>query len=607
MRSARGNPTPVGVVNRLAATAAAVILVAACQEAGPPPASAIVPASPRPVASVAPSPERGAGGTLSVYYWQAPTIVNPHLSAGTKDLSASRITYEPLASFDADGTLVPFLAAEIPTLENGGVARDGLSVTWKLRPGVLWSDGEPFTADDVRFTFEYASNPDVRSTSAATYAGVERVEVVDTLTVTVHFKDVQPAWAIPFTGVQGMILPRHVFEAWNGPTAQDAPENLKPVGTGPYRVVEFSAEDVIVVGGKAVNTTRIVYEANPYYRDAAKPFFEHVELRGGGGDANFAAELIRDGVADFAWNLVVGEETFAEIEAAGKVVAVSFGAFVERIMLNFTDPRAATADGERSSVQFPHPFLTDKRVRQAISMGVDREAITALYGRAGKLATNLIVSPTSVASPNTTFRYAPDVASTLLDEAGWRDTDGDGIRDKGGQRLELLYQTSINPVRQAAQEIVKNALDPIGVRIELKNIDSSIFLGPPENTTETRRQFYADLEQFAFSNKNPDPQAYLQGWTCGDAAQKANNWSLSNWARYCNPDFDAMFAELRTVIDPDERRELIVRMNDFLVEDAALIPLVHQAEASGLAPDIRGLDVTPWDVEVWNIGDWTRE
>ena len=139
-------------------------------------------ALPRPhfPAGLAAGAQRGAGGTLRLFYWQAPTIINPHLSAGTKDLSASRITYEPLASYDEAGTLVPFLAAEIPSLENGGVAADGRSVTWRLKQGVQWSDGEPFTADDVVFTYEYVANPEVASTSAAVYAGVERVEASTT-------------------------------------------------------------------------------------------------------------------------------------------------------------------------------------------------------------------------------------------------------------------------------------------------------------------------------------------------------------------------------------------------------------------------------------------
>jgi peptide/nickel transport system substrate-binding protein len=316
---------------------------------------------------------RGADGTLRLYYWQAPTILNPHLSPGSKDLSASRITYEPLATVDARGRLIPLLAAEIPSLQNGEVARDGRSVTWKLRPGVRWSDGKPFTAEDVKFTFEYVTNPAVKSSSASNYASVARVVAVNPTTVRVIFKDVNPAWAVPFVGAQGCILPKHVFAAYNGSKALDAPANLKPVGTGPYRVVEFSKEDVIIVGGVSVATTRTRYEANPYYRDKAKPAFSTVDLEGGGGSAVTAAQIIGQGLGDFAWNVQVSDAVADSVRNSGKGRLVRpLGSFVERIMLNFTDPNHATPDGERSSTRFPHPFLSDKRVRQAITLAVDR-------------------------------------------------------------------------------------------------------------------------------------------------------------------------------------------------------------------------------------------
>jgi ABC-type transport system substrate-binding protein len=220
--------------------------------------------------------ERGAGGTLRLLYWQAPTIVNPHLSPGTKDWSASRIAYEPLASFDRDGQLIPFLAAEIPSLKNGGVAPDGRSVTWKLKRGVKWADGEPFTGDD------------------------------------------------------------------------------------------------------------------------------------------------------------------------------------------------------------------------------------------------------------------------------------DGVREKDGVKLSLLFQTSVNPVRQQTQKIVKAALESVGFEVELKIIDSSIFFGPVGDNTNTRRHFYADLEEYAYGGRSPDPGAYMKTWTCSEIAQQANNWSLGNWG-------------------------------------------------------LEGVNITPWDMEVWNIKDWRRK
>jgi peptide/nickel transport system substrate-binding protein len=540
-------------------------------------------------------------------FFQAPTMLNPHLSSGTKDLSASRITYEPLASFNAEGEMIPFLAAEIPSLENGGVSADGRSVTWKLRQDVQWTDGEPFTADDVLFTYEYIVNPEVKSTSLTAYTAIERVEVVDDYTVTLHFKDPNPAWSLPFTGPQGLIIPRHVFEAYAGANAQEAPANLIAMGTGAYRVVDYVKEDVIIVGGAAVNTIRVIYEPNTFYREADKPFFSRIELLGG-GDIQTAARAVQDGLVDFAWNIAVEDALLDEVEAGGKAVIVPVPtSFVERIMINFTDPNKETAEGERSSLEFPHPFLTDLRVRQAIAMAINRQEIAEAYGRGGTLTNNILVEPPIYDSPNTSIEFSPDKAAALLDEAGWTDTDEDGVRDKDGVRLRVVFQTSVQNLRQLAQEVVKRDLEAIGFEVELKVIDASIFLGPPTGTTDTRRQFYADLEEYAFSNKSPEPDAYMAGWTCAESAQMANNWAGTNWARYCNPAFDALFAQASTAMDPDQRQALIIQMNDLLIKDFAVIPLVHLAFPIGISTSLEGVDLTPWDVEVWNIKDWRRK
>ncbi len=202
-----------------------------------------------------------ASNTLKLLYWQAPTILNPHLAQGNKDFEASRITYEPLASFDKDGKVVPFLAAEIPSLENGGVAKDGKSVTWKLKQGVKWSDGKPFTAADVVFTYQFVSNPAVGATTAANYQAVKSVEALNDYTVKINFQEPNPAWSLPFISSNGSIIPRHIFEKYNGSNTREAPANLLPVGTGPYKVVDFKPGDTVV------------YEANSFFREANKPFF----------------------------------------------------------------------------------------------------------------------------------------------------------------------------------------------------------------------------------------------------------------------------------------------------------------------------------------------
>jgi len=552
------------------------------------------------------APTRGQGGILTMLYFQAPTIVNPHLSVGDKDLEASRITYEPLANFDKDGNMLPILAAEIPTIDNGQLASDGTSVTWQLKQDVKWADGEPFTADDVLFTYQYATNPDVKATSAAAYAEVERVEVLDDHTVKVTFKQPTTSWFVPFVSQLGMIIPRHIFEAYNGANAAGAPANLKAIGTGPYYVSEFRNEDVLIIGGNAVTTNKIIYEINPYYRDPNKPFFSKVELSGG-GDLDTAVAAGKEGLVDFVWNTAVSEVKLADAESTGKALAIGApSSFVERIMLNFTDPNKETADGERSSIQYPHPILSDLAVRQAIAMAINREAVAAPYGRVGTLTTNILAEPPTYASANNKYDYDPQKAAELLELSGWVDTNEDGVREKDGFEMRLTFQTTIQSLRQKNQEQVKKDLEAIGIAVELKQIDSSIFLGPPTDTTDTRRQFYADLEEFAFSNKSPDPTAYMSGWTCDQIAQKENEWSLPNWSRYCNPKFDELFQQATTELDQTKRAELFVQMNELLIQDIAVIPLIKLTNPVIVSKDLKGYDFTAWDSQIWNIADWYK-
>lgn len=535
--------------------------------------------------------------TLRLLSWQAPTILNPHLARGSKDYIACRVTYEPLASYDQDGTLVPFLAAEIPSLENGLLASDGTSVTWKLRHDVRWSDGEPFTASDVVFTYELITNPQVAATSDAQYDAVERVEIIDDYTVQVHFTDVNPAWAYPFVGPRGMILPRHIFEKYAGPTIQEAPANQQPVGTGPYRVVDFVPGDVVV------------YEPNPYFREPDKPYFGRVELKGGGDATSAARAVLQTGDVDFSANLQVEAQILENLAQSdqGTLMTIS-RPLVEHVLINQTDPNQETSEGERSSTQFPHPFFSDKTVRQAFAHAIDRETIAnQLYGPNGEPTHSILVEPQIYHSPNTFYKYDLDKAAALLDEAGWQDSDGDGIRDKDGVSMHVLFQTATGSVRQKTQEIIKQSLESIGVEVELKSIDPAIFFDNDPSNTETYSHFYADMQMFTIPYDSPDPGAYMQGWICDEMPQKANNWSANNIERWCNPTYDDLYEATKTEMDPEQRRQLFIEMNDLLVSDVALIPIVHRKRVVGVSTTLEGVELSPWDEDVWKIADWKRK
>lgn len=560
---------------------------------------------PTPTATV-PSNGRGEGGTLRMLYWQAPTILNPHLDSSLKDWEVSRITLEPLASFDAAGNLLPILAAQVPSLQNGGVAADGRSVTWRLRQNVSWSDGAPFTADDVVFTYEFITSKEFTAATRSSYEVISTVVKLDDYTVRLDFKQPNPAWSLPFVGARGVILPRHIFQPYLGPDIAKAPVNTTGmVGTGPYRLVSFRPQEVLFLGNTIVETNLLVFEANPFFREPDKPFFSRIELRGGITEEEAARQALQEGSVDYAWNLQLEWSRIQDFlgDGAGRVL-LNFGARTERILLNFTDPNAETATGERSSLQIPNPRLSDGRVRQAISLAIDREAIAALYGEAARPVSNNLIAPTLFNSPNTRAEYDLERAAQLLDEAGWLVPAAGGIREKDGQKLSLVFQTTNTAVRVETMRIVQRSLAQIGVEVKLVTQNSTQFLETRAPGPNSARFFLADLQMYRNGNRDPDPTIFMQNWTSARIPQQSNNWQGENEERWVNAEYDALYQQVLTEIDPDKRRDLFVQMNDLLINNVVMIPLIVRAEVSGINRQLGGVELTPWDSETWLIKNW---
>ncbi|MEM1292078.1 MAG: peptide ABC transporter substrate-binding protein [Cyanobacteria bacterium P01_H01_bin.162] len=533
--------------------------------------------------------------TLRLLYSQVPLTLNPHLATGIQDFEAGRIVYEPLATTNERGELVPILAAAIPTVEDGNVAVDGKSVTWQLQPDVQWADGEPLTAEDVVFTFDFVSNPQVGAATAQYYEAVESVEAIDELTVKITFKDVTAAWQIPFTGQTGVILPQHLLADVDDAATRSAEVNQQPIGTGPYQVADRQPG-------------AIVFEPNPTYRDSA-PFFQTVELVGGLAPYAAAREVLSTGEADFAHNLQVEVALLKDLQQDGQgVVDTVFGGLVERVMLNPTNPLAETPSGERSSLAAEHPFLNDQRVRQAIAYAIDRDSITEeLYGFTGRPTAQLLVAPRPYANPGTVpYEYNLEKAEALLDEAGWQDTDGDGIRDRDGVDMTVVFQTSVNPVRQKTQTRIEENLQTLGIDVDIKRVRvDDFFSGDPEQTNSINH-FYADLQAYTTGNDHPDPTIYLSWWTCGQIATQANQWQKPNNARYCNTDYDELWDTAQQELNLERRAALFQEMDALLAAEVAVIPIVHRATTNGVSKDLVGLAPTPWDTSTWDIVQWQR-
>ncbi len=544
--------------------------------------------------------ERGTDGELKMLYWQAPSILNPYLSGGTKDIHAASLVLEPLARYDENGDMVPWLAADIPTLDNGGVAQDLMSITWTLRDDVVWSDGTPFTAEDVAFTAAYCMDPTGGCSSAAAFQGVAGVEAVDAHTVRIDFDGPMPFPYAPFVGSIVPVLQKGQFEQCMGARAPECTdENFAPVGTGPFMVDDFRPNDVVR------------YVVNERYRSPDQPVFSSVLLKGGGDAVSAARAVLVTGEFDYAWNLQVEPEILADMEQEGKgEVITAFGTLVERLVINKTNPDSSLGD-TRSTYQDgtnPHPFLSDPAVLRALSLAIDREILVdAGYGAAGRVTCNVLPAPLVYASTANDWCMTQDVeeANRLLDEAGW-ERGRDGVRAKDGVRLSILYQTSTNSVRQGTQALIKQMWREIGVETELRNISASVFFGSDPASPDTYQKFYADIQMYTNNFDGTDPQAYMAGWICDKIPAPDNQWNGSNISRYCNPEYDALSAAFAETAGIEQRAEIAKRMNDLLIADGVMIPLIDRGEVAARALSLGGVRHNVWDATLWNVNEWHR-
>jgi peptide/nickel transport system substrate-binding protein len=535
----------------------------------------------------------GGGGMLKLLYWQAVTLLNPHFAVGTKDQEGSRIFYEPLAGWDIEGNLVPILAAEIPSKENDGLAEDGLSVVWKLKRGVKWHDGKPFTADDVVFNWEYARTPETSAVTIASYKDI-KLDKIDDFTVRVNFIKPTPFWADAFVGASGMIIPKHLFANYVGGKSREAPTNLKPVGTGPYLFVDFKPGDVVLA------------RRNPEYHVPNRPHFDTLQVKGGGDAVSAARAVLQAGEYDYAWNMQVEDEILLKLESAGrgKVSIVPTGS-VEFITLNVTDP-AIEVDGERASRKTKHPLFSDPAVREAINLLIDRSSIEKfIYGRTAVATANFLNNPERFRSKNTKFEFDIEKANQVLETAGWK-KDAGGIRGKDGKSLKFVYQTSINAPRQKTQAIVKQACQKAGIEIELKSVVGSVFFSSDTANPDTFSHFYCDAQMYTITMLQPDPQIFMNQCVSWEVATKDNKWQGRNVSRWQSKEYDELYRQAERELDAVKRATMYIKLNEMVVGDNYILPVVYRPRVTALNSSVTA-HLSGWDNDMWQLASWYRE
>jgi len=532
--------------------------------------------------------KRGEGGPLRLLWWQAPVILNVHLANGTKDTDASSLVTEPLARISSKSIIpdIPVLAKEIPSVQNGEISADYTTVTWKLKSGVTWSDGQPFTADDVVFTWQYIVKPETGSTSTALYSDIDKVEAVDPTTAKITFKAPAAAWFIPYVGDGGEILPKHVVGMCSD--SKNCDFNQKPVGTGAYVVTDFKAGDTVT------------YKANDKFREPNAPYFATVEMKGG-GDATTAAKAVQTGQADFAWNLTVTPEVIKQLTDAGKTVPTPTGFYVEQLELNTADPRNEV-DGELSSAKSKNPYFSDPLVRQAFAYVVDRDSIAKNLWGPGGVAGNTLI-PIVRGDKGLPYSYDLKKAGDLLDQAGWK-KGADGIRAKNGIQMNMTFRSSVVPQRDKEAQVIKGSLKELGINLDIRSVDASVFFGKPDNPDSAVR-FTTDINMLATGSSKPDPQATFEGFTTAQLPSKANNWGLGNISRWSDPKYDQMYEQFKRELDPEKRKAMAVQLDNYILAAGIRVPIVIRNDVYATRPDLINVEYSPYSSEAWNVGHWT--
>lgn len=522
--------------------------------------------------------EGRSGGTLIIGQLQEPASMV--LAESSTPVSAQFYTAylinEPLLKVDHDYNVVPGLLAEAPSLENGGISPDFLTYTLRLRPGLVWEDGVPITANDIAFTWGWLNDPVNVAYATHGWEKVVSVEVADDgLTAVVTLADTFAFWLDE--AVIGMgIAPQHAVEAV--PT-KDA-FNQRPIGNGPFKLVEWRIGDVLI------------FERNDnYYRGPA--YLDRIVVRIIPDSNALTAALIAGDI-----NIAIGLLTanVPQLEAAPNTdVAITAWPQVERIFFS------QTVAGDTST---PHPILTDVAVRKALIISVDMDEILEnLYFGINPRGINELYGTGYFNEELSPYPYDPDEARRTLDAAGWIDSDGDGIREKDGVRLSLSHSTTAgNRPRESMQAILQQAWADVGIEVVIQNYPAPSFFGGWEGVAWGRR-----YEMAQFSNGIFALQPNLSDWWHSDAIPTPEKQFGNGHSGWSNARVDELLDEHRRGVNDERAREILNEVQRIIYDDYAMFPLFTAATIFGVNRNVHNVDPTQFGAQAglfWDVYDW---
>ncbi len=498
--------------------------------------------------------------TLTVGFAQEPDSMNGFYSSMAFAQWANDLVQASLWDVSDTLEMVPVLAAEVPTVENGGVSEDYMSYTIRLKEGLMWSDGTPLTAEDLVFTFTVLEDPANNFLQGTAIAdAVETIELIDPLTFRLTFNAPKP-FPEDIAGSPGLstILPAHIFrpvyEAEG--SIEFAPENQDPtVFSGPYVLSEWRRGE------------QMTFEANPNYT-LGQPAIGRIVLRFfPDTDSQYAA--LEAGQLDFVPNVSEGDKP--RIGAMENVSMVTvFGGYIESLWLNVRTEEVPRAG---------HPALQDVNVRLAMRYAIDRQEIVNTLLAGTTSPTDSIYSSSPFEDPDLgVTEYNPDEANRLLDEAGWVDSNGDGTRDRDGVELVLRYSTTNAGWRVNIQQVVAQYLNAVGIGTVLEAYPASEFFGSWANSGINAVGEY-DIAQYANNTAltNPANVTVYEALNCDQFPTEANQGG-QNFTGFCSPDMDAAAQVTLTSLDPAERLEAAFTIQTIMRDNAPLINLFPRGD-----------------------------
>jgi len=533
-----------------------------------------------------------AGKSITIVIAEDPPSFNPMVADLGYDALVMELVLLGMTDIDPDGNIFPELAAELPTVENGGVAIDEdagtMSVSWKMRQDLQWQDGAPVTADDVQFTWNAISNPET-GTWIPGIDYIDSVEQVDQYSFTVNYNTIYPGYLTQFGGEQLAIWPAHYCNAEQGFLAWDC--GRAPLSNGPFKLDEWVEGD------------HMTFTKNGNFYLAGKPEIEQVIVRIVPDDS-VRKTMILNGDADIDMWINVNTANDLKGSEIAKVSLSPTNRWVMRLYFNLAEKGAVEA------AAMPHPVLSDVNVRKAIRSAIDVDTITQeiFFGLATPVWTEFFRPPYQCEITRPAFD--PEASKVMLEEAGWTDTDGDDVRECHGcatgapegykMEMEFITYAEAGEPLELTQQLIAEMLGNIGIKMNISIVEGSILWDQAENGgTEQSGNYDIDIYEDGYAGV--DPTDYLWELYSQEAIQPGGGYNVMRWD---NLVVDALIDEAYT-LDETSRQETFCGIADFINEEVPLVHLFTVPNAEAFSTRIEGVQSTVNDLVTWNIADWT--